>query len=151
VPEPTQKYELSHLRPCKKVDISWDGLQFLCISLCRSLPKSMTYPVSDHAEKIILAEMVFNFYALVCAGAYSKVWVIPSQTMQKNWYQLRHSSISVHYLVPEPTKKYQLSISEHAEQLILAETVFNFYALACAGVYSKVWVIPSQTTQKNWY
>jgi hypothetical protein len=33
----------------------------------------MNYPISDHAEKLILAEMVFNFYALVGAGAYSKV------------------------------------------------------------------------------
>ena len=32
----------------------------------------MSYPISDHADKLILAEMVFNFYALACAGAYSK-------------------------------------------------------------------------------
>jgi hypothetical protein len=128
----------------------------------------MSYPISDHADKLILAETVFYFYALTCAGAYYKVWVIPSQTMQKNWYWLRRSSISMHELVPEPTKRYQLShlracrqidiswdgpqflctslcrcllkditsscpISDHAEKLILAETVFNFYALACAG------------------
>ena len=29
----------------------------------------MSYPIPDHAEKLILAETVFNFYALSCAGA----------------------------------------------------------------------------------
>jgi hypothetical protein len=46
--------------------------------------KSMSYPISDHADKLILGETVFNFYALACAGVYSKVCVIPSQTIQKN-------------------------------------------------------------------
>ena len=32
----------------------------------------MSYPISDHAGELILAETVFNFYALACAGAYSK-------------------------------------------------------------------------------
>ena len=32
----------------------------------------MSYPFSDHADKLILAETVFNFYALACGGAYSK-------------------------------------------------------------------------------
>ena len=32
----------------------------------------MSYPISDHADKLTLAETVFNFYALACAGAYSK-------------------------------------------------------------------------------
>ena len=69
VPEPTKKYQLSHLRACRTIDISWDGLQFLCISLWRTLLKSMSYPISDHAEKLISAETVFNFYALACGGA----------------------------------------------------------------------------------
>ena len=69
MPEPTQKYELSHLRSCRQIDTSQDGLQFLCISLCHSLLKNMSYPIPDHAEKLILAETVFNFYALSCAGA----------------------------------------------------------------------------------
>jgi hypothetical protein len=69
VPEPTKKYESSHLRACRTIDISWDGLQFLCISLWRTLLKSMSYPISDHAEKLISAETVFNFYALACGGA----------------------------------------------------------------------------------
>ena len=77
----------------------------------------MRYPISEHPDKLILAENVFNFYALVCGGAYSK---------------------SMSY-----------TISDHTEQLILAEAVFNFYALACAAAYSTVWVIPSQSTQKN--
>ena len=152
MPETTQKYWLSHLRPCINIEISWDDLQFLCISMCRSL--------------------------------LWKVWVIPSQSMQKNGYSLGRSPISMHLLVPEPTKRYQIShlracrqsdiswdspqflcislcrsllknmsypIPDHAEKLILAETVFNFYALACAIAYSKIWVIPSQTMQKNWY
>ena len=71
VPEPTQKCDLSHLRACRNTDIS-DGLQFLCIGLCRRLLKRMSYPISDHAEKLIFAETVSDFYALACAGAYSK-------------------------------------------------------------------------------
>ena len=71
--ETAQKYELSFLRACRKVDISWDGLQFLCISLCRRLLKHMSCPLSEHAEKLILAEAVFNFYALAHAGDCSKV------------------------------------------------------------------------------
>ena len=184
VAEPTQKYELSYLRACRNLDISWDGLQFLCISLCRSLLKSMSYPISDHADKLILAEKVFHFYALTSSGAYYKVSVIPSQFMQKNLYWLRQSSISMHELVPETTQKHRLShlipcihidtswdhlqflcislcrsllkslnspLSDAAEKLILTHTVSNLYALACAGAYSKVWLIPSQSMQNNWY
>jgi len=33
MPEPAQNYELSNCRPCRNIDISGDGLQFLCISL----------------------------------------------------------------------------------------------------------------------
>ena len=91
----------------------------LCISLCQSLLKHMSYPILDHAEMFIFAETVSDFYALACAGAYSK--------------------------------GMSYTISDHTEQLILAEAVFNFYALACAAAYSTVWVIPSQSTQKNWY
>jgi hypothetical protein len=40
--------------------------------------------------------------------------------------------------MPETAQKYELSFSGHAERLILAETVFNFYALAYAGDWSKV-------------
>ena len=69
MPEPAQKYELSHLRACRNVDISRDGLQFLCISLCQSLLKSVSYPIAEHAEMLILAETVFNFFALAYAGA----------------------------------------------------------------------------------
>ena len=68
----------------EKIDISWDGFQFICISLCRRLLKSMSDPISDHAEKLVLAEMVFNLYAVACAGAYSKVRGILSQSMQTN-------------------------------------------------------------------
>ena len=99
--------ELSSFRACRKVDISWDGLQFLCISLCWRLLKSMSYPVSEHAERLILAETVCNFHALAYAGDCSqiciswdslqflcinyagdcpKVWAILSQSMQKGWY-----------------------------------------------------------------
>ena len=133
--------------------LSW-GLQFLCITLCQSLVKSMSHPISEHAERLILAETVFNFYALACARVYSKVWVIPSQTnvtMQKidiSWDGVQFLCIS---LCRSLLKSMSYPISEHAEQLILAETVFNFYALACGEPYSKVWVIPSQTMQKNWY
>jgi len=68
MPETAQKYELSFLRAYRKVDISWDSLEFLCISLCRRLLKSMTDPFSEHAEMLILAEMVFNFYVSAYAG-----------------------------------------------------------------------------------
>ena len=44
----------------EQIYISWDSLQFICISLCRSILKSMSDPISDHAEKLVLAEMVFN-------------------------------------------------------------------------------------------
>ena len=214
VPGPTQKCELSHPRPFRKIDISWDGLQFLCIGLCRGLLKSMSYPIPDHADKLILAETVLNFYALACAGAYSKVWAIPSQTMQKNWYswdglqflciglcrslfkkyELSHPTCrkidiswdglqflciglcrsllkSMSYPIPDNADKIDISwdgfqclcigsyrsllksmshpIPDHAEILILAEMVFNFYALACARAYSKARAIPSQIMQQN--
>jgi hypothetical protein len=41
-------------------------------------------------------------------------------------------------VMPETAQKYDSSSSEHAERLILAETVFNFYALAYAGACSKL-------------
>ena len=68
MPEPTQKHELSNLRACRKTDINLDGLQFVCISLGWSLLKSMTHPILEHAEQLILAYTVFNFYALAWAG-----------------------------------------------------------------------------------
>jgi hypothetical protein len=86
MPEPAQKYEVSFLRACRKGDVSWGGLRFLCINLCRRLLKSMSYPFSEHTERFILAVTVFNFYALAYAGDCSQVWVILSQSMQKGWY-----------------------------------------------------------------
>ena len=59
----------------QEIGIRWDRPQFLCISLCRSLPKSMSYPIPEHAEKLVSAEIVSNFHALAWAGAYLKVWV----------------------------------------------------------------------------
>ena len=52
MPETAQKYELSFLRTHRKVDISYDSVQFLCISLWRRLLKGMRYPFSDHAERV---------------------------------------------------------------------------------------------------
>ena len=177
----------SHLRPCSKLGISWDGLQFyalacagayskvwvilsqsmqktyissdslqfLCISLCQSVRKNMSYPISYHADELILDEKVFHFYALACAGAYYKVWVIPSQFIQKKTKWLRRSSISVHERVPEPIlaemvftclyislcwsllERMSYPILDHAEKCIFAQTVSDFYALACARAYSK--------------
>ena len=165
--ETAQKYELSFLRACRKLDISW-GLQFLCIRLCRSQLKSMSYPFSENAERVVLAKAVFDFYALAYAGDCSKVWFILSQSMQKGWIswdglQLLCISLCRRLL---KIKKYELSFlkacrrfdirwdslrflcislgwrllkssnysfSDHAERLILAETVFNFYAWAYAG------------------
>ena len=184
MPETAQKYELPFLRACRKVDISWDGLQFSRISLCRRLLKISSYPFSEHAARLIVAETVFNFYAFLYAGDCSKVWVILSQSMQEGWYWLRRSSISMHELMPETAQKYKLSFlracrkvdicwdalqfqcislcqrllksmsypsSEHAERLILAEMLFNFYVLAYAGDSSKVCIILSRTIQKGWY
>ena len=146
MPETAQKYELSFLRACPKVDISWDGLcislcrrlvkyelsfltacrkvhisrdslQLLCFSLCRRLLKSMSYPFSENAERFTLAETVFNEYALHYAITLCR--------------SLLNSTI---YL-----------FSEHAERLILSETVFDFYALAYVGDCSK----SSETMLKN--
>ena len=55
MPETAQTYELSFVRACRKVDISWDSLQLLCLSSCRRLLKSMSYPFSEHAEGVIFS------------------------------------------------------------------------------------------------
>ena len=173
MPETAQNYELSFLRASKKVDISWGCLQFLCISLCRSLLKSMSYPFSEHAERWIPVETIFNFDALAYSGDCS----------QTGWYLLRRSSMSCISLCRRLLKSmthpfsehaerlilaetvfdvYSLTcrrllksmtylFSEHADRLILAETVFKFYALAYAGDCSKVWVVLSHSMQKDWY
>ena len=65
--------ELSFLRACRKVDISWDGLQFLYIILYWTQLKRMRYSSSEHTERVMLAEAVFDFYALAYAGGCSKV------------------------------------------------------------------------------
>ena len=152
--------ELSSFRACRKVDISWDGLQFLCISLCWRLLKSMSYPVSEHAERLILAETICNFHALAYAGDCSQIYISAEtvfnfyaltmlETAQKyelsflracrkvdiSWDGLRFLCIS---LCRRLLKHMSRPLSEHAERLILAETVFNFYALAHARDCSKV-------------
>ena len=73
--ESAQKYELSLLKACREVHISWHGLQSLCINVCRKLLNSMNYPFSEHAGRFILAGTVFIFYALAYAGDCSKVQV----------------------------------------------------------------------------
>ena len=72
LPEPTQKYEVSHPRPCRKIDVAETGFNFYALACAGTYSKSMSYAIRP-AEKLILAETVFNFYALACAGAYSKV------------------------------------------------------------------------------
>ena len=62
MPKPAWKHKSSDCRPLTNLNIDWDGLQFLCVSLCRSLLKTTSCPIADHAEILILAEMVFNFY-----------------------------------------------------------------------------------------
>ena len=96
----------------------------------------MSYPIPDHAEKMILAETVFNFYALACAGA--NLSYLISDHAEKLILAETVFNFSMHWLVPEPSQKYELSHPRPAEKLIVAETVFKFYALACAGAYSKV-------------
>ena len=147
MPDTARKYELTFRIECRKTDIGWDGLQSLCFSLCR-------------------------------------VWVILSQSMEKSWYLLGRSAISIHYLILDPAKTYEIfflrayrkgdvswgslrflcislcrrllksmsyPFSEHAESSMLAETVFNFHALAYAADCSKVWVLLRQSMQKGWY
>jgi hypothetical protein len=53
----------------------------------------MSYLFSEHAERLILAEMVFNFYALAYAGDCSKVIVILSQSMQKGRFSEAYVTI----------------------------------------------------------
>ena len=158
--------ELSFLRACRKVDISWDGLQFLCISVCWRLLKSMSYTFSEHAEGLISSENVFNFYALAYAGDCSKIWVILLRACRKvdiSWDRLQFLCISlcrrllksmscpfsghaerlilaetVFSLCRRLVKSMSYPFSEHAERLILAKKVSNFYALAYAGDCSKV-------------
>ena len=150
MPEPAQKYELFSLRACRKVDICWDGLQFLCISLCRRLLKSISYPFSKHAERLILGETVFNFYALPYAGDCSKVWDPSSEHAERLILaEMVFTFFLCISLCRRLLKSMSYPFSEHAERLTLAETVFDFYALAYAGVCSKVWVILSQKMQKG--
>ena len=90
----------------EKIDISWDGFQFICISLCRRLLKSMSDPISYHTDKSIIS---WDGLELLCIS------------LSRNL--LKHMS--------DP-------ISDHADKLILAEPVFNFYALPCAGACCNV-------------
>ena len=147
MPETAQEYELSSLRACRKVDIGWDGLQFLCISLCRRLLKSMSCPFSGHAKKLILAETVFNFYALAYAGDCSKVWVILLTACRK----VHISWDGCQFLCMRLLRSMSYSFSEHAERFTLAETTFNFYGLAYVRVCSKVWFTFFLSMQKGWY
>ena len=52
MPETAQKYELPFLRARRKVDISRDSLEFLCISLWRRLLKGMRTALSEHARRM---------------------------------------------------------------------------------------------------
>ena len=149
MPEAAQKCELSFLRACRKLDISW-GPQFLCIRLCRSQLKSMSYPFSENAERVMLAKAVFDFYALAYAEDCSKVWFILSQSMQKGWISWNGLQLLCISSCQRLLKSMSDPFLEHAERLILGETVFNFYALAYAGDCSKVRVVLSQSMQKGW-
>ena len=146
--EPAQKYELSFLIACRKADISWDGRQFLCMSLCRRLLKSIHYPSSEHAERTWQVDISWDslqIYAL----AYAR-FILP-QSMQKGWISwdgLQPLCIS---LCQRLLKSMSYPFWEHAERLILVETVFNFYALVYAGDCSKVGVVLSQSMQKGWF
>ena len=66
MPQPAQKPRVSNCRPCKILILACTVLKFACMNLCRSLLKTMSYPLADHAEVLILAEMVFDSYALPC-------------------------------------------------------------------------------------
>ena len=64
MPELASKHKSSNCRPFENINIHWDGLQFVCVSLSQSLLKTTSYPIADHAEMLILVETFFNFYAL---------------------------------------------------------------------------------------
>ena len=73
MPVPAQNYEASYSGPCRNIDISWDGPQFLSNCLCRCLLKTMNHPTPEYAGVFISAGTVFNFYAFVYAGACLKL------------------------------------------------------------------------------
>ena len=151
VPETARKYQLSFLIECRKIDIGWDDLQFLCISLCRIMLKHMSYPFSAHAERLILAERVLDFCSLAMpetAQKYELPFLRACRKVDISWDGLQFSCIS---LCRRLLIISSYPFSEHAARLILAETVFNFYAFVYAGDCSKVSVILSHSMQKDWY
>ena len=78
--------DLSFLRACRKVELAQTVFNLYALAYARGserLLKSMSYPFSEHAERLILGETVFNFYALAYAGDCSNVRVVLSQGIQK--------------------------------------------------------------------
>ena len=130
--------------------ISWDCLHFRCVSLCWRLLKSTSYTFSGHAERLILVETVFNFYAFACAEDCSPIWSFlrACRTVAIIWDILQFVCIS---LCRRLLKSMSYPFWNHAESLILAEMVSNFHASAYAGDCSKVWAVLSQSMQKSWY
>ena len=149
--ETAQKYQLSFLIACRKIDIGWDVLQFLCISLCRIMLKHMSYPFSAHAERLMLAETVLDFCSLAMpetAHKYELPFLRACRQVDISWDRLQFLCIR---LCRRLLKNMSYPFLEHAERLLLSETFLNFHALAYARDCSKVWVILSQSMQKAWY
>ena len=151
MPEPAQKYELSFLRACRKADISWDGRQCLCISLCRRLLKSSSYPFSEHAERSILGETVCkSMHQLMpeTAQSYQLSFLRACRKVDISWDCLQFLCIS---LCQRLLESMSYPFWEHAERWILVETIFNFFALACSRDCSQAWAILPQSMQTGWY
>ena len=117
MPETAEKYELSFLKACRRFDIRWDSLRFLCISLGWRLLKSMSYTFSEHAERLILAETFFNLYAFACAEDCSTIWSFlrACRTVAIIWDILQFLCIS---LCRRLLRSISYPFSEHAERVM---------------------------------
>jgi hypothetical protein len=181
MPQTAQQYELSFLRACRKVDISWDGLQFLCISLCQRLLKSNSYPFSEHAERSIFRSICNDMGIVqVINGGWNATFILTSRNIWTIWdlsnpsrlwawaQSLGNSSGSVSASSPRSLRVVRIRqmplgppgatwaclggasyhFSEHAETLILAETVFGLQFL-CIGLCRRLFKSMSYPFSKH--
>ena len=97
----------------RNCQFAWYGLQNLCISLCRSLLKTIRCPIADHAKILILAGTVFNCHIFSCIGLchslhknYDLSNCKPCKNIDISWDGLQFSCIRLcHSLL----KNYDLS------------------------------------------
>ena len=122
----------------RNCQFAWHGLQLLCISLCRNLLKTMNCPAADHAEILILAGRVSNFYALAYAAACLQICLSDCRRHRNiniSWDGLQLLCIS---FCRGLLKSMSFPIAGHVESLIPVVTVCNFYALAYAAACLKL-------------